>query len=337
MGNTAVEGRKIAQRIGKSVEDINEDGVYAYLNGKSDHDGHSCFLIKKNGKVRTVELMLLSPGDQKDFRKGCFNLPTPKSDDPDFAIHDYKDDEHFFRKLQGDKLSHVAQKGNLVKLDLDEDMLNQSISKENEMIMSTNLGYEEYTCNTYTKNILKSIENELSARNEAQHDQEFFENIKKIKEKETSSGSGNDFSNSLVALNTYSNKVGLNEDKKFASKKLVRNIARDTVKFMESSSNSVASKSIEFTKCIDNHAKEASVLKQSTTIGRKALNFLWTTIASPLALIKKLTTNSWCFRSDGGSKLKSLNQQKRKFEPIFLKMQSEASAHEKPQNKECSF
>ena len=73
MPNTASESRKIAKTIGVNVDSIENNGIYAYLNGKTDHDGHSCFWIRKDNQVRVIELMLLSPGQKKSYARGKLN------------------------------------------------------------------------------------------------------------------------------------------------------------------------------------------------------------------------------------------------------------------------
>ncbi|WP_440617958.1 hypothetical protein [Cysteiniphilum sp. 6C5] len=166
MPNTASESREIARTIGSNVDSIEDNGIYAYLNGKTDHDGHSCFWIKKDNQVRVVELMLLSRGQKKELRKGEIELPVPKvkdqTQDPDFGILDYNDPMHLFKcSYPEEKIKHVAEKGNLFKLNLNEDTLNTYIKNENEKICRSQLGYEQYTCNTYMRNILSGLQKEL--------------------------------------------------------------------------------------------------------------------------------------------------------------------------------
>ncbi|GGG04909.1 MULTISPECIES: hypothetical protein [Cysteiniphilum] len=181
MPNAASESRKIAKTIGFNVDSIADNGIYAYLNGKTDHDGHSCFWVRKDDKVRVIELMLLLRSQQRELCKGEIELPVPKVKDPDFGIFDHNDSMKLFEcKYPNSKIQHVAGKGNLFKLNLDEVTLNTYIKHENEKIRSSELNYKQYTCNTYVRNILSGLQKELchdNASDNASDNRKFLQGL----------------------------------------------------------------------------------------------------------------------------------------------------------------
>jgi hypothetical protein len=148
----------------------------------------------------------------------------------------------------------------------------------------------------------------------------FRESLLKIGSKEIELGLEEyGFSKSIIQMHdSYANKTNITLEKSLAAKNVAKKIADVSSDFIDRGNyNAVSVK--EFRTGLEGACAQVdeSCLKQSRTLGRKALNFTLVLISVPLlgipVGIKKLLTGSALMRSDGGSKLKEMKNTKNIF------------------------